>query len=403
MNAQFAMFHFVTLRAGHRFGRPCAVLMPLLPALLLLGCAGSKPAPAAPPPAPVTVSIAAEQSVPIELTAIGNVQAYRTVQVKSMVDGQIDQVRLKQGEYVKSGQVLFELDTRPFQAALDQAKGNLAKDNATAANQQANADRAQALLKEGILATQDAQAQSAAAQSSRAAVTADEAAVENARVNLGYTVIKAPIDARAGEILVNLGNLVKANDTNSLTTLNQIEPIYVSFTIPESDLPAARSGIGRLPVRASDPSNAQSEVGTLTFVDNAVDAATGTVKLLATFPNRDRQLWPGEYLNVTLQLGVDSHAVVVPTTALQAGPNGTYVYVVQPDGTANMRMVHSPRNYQQMAVIDSGIKAGEQVVVDGQIGVIPNGKVSVVRTVAVNASAEQVANTDPQQSGGAKH
>ena len=367
-------------------------------ALALTGCGGSqngsdsvKAASGAPAPQ-VTVSVAAQQSVPIEIQAIGNAQAYRAVQVKSMVDGQIDRVLLKQGDYVHAGQLMFELDKRPFQAALDQAVGNLAKDQATAANNQANSQRAQALLKEGVLAVQDAQTTESAAQASLAAVQADKAAVQTARVNLGYAEIKAPIEGRAGEILINLGNLVKANDTNPLTTINQIEPIYVSFNVPEADLAAVRAGgLGKMPVQAAQPNSKQSETGTLSFVDNAVDATTGTIKLLATFPNHDRQLWPGEFLNLTLQVGVDANAVVVPAAAIQTGPSGKFVYAVQADGTANVVPVNSPRTYRQLAVVQSGLKAGDKVIVDGQMGVIPNNKVNVVKTVAATASAEQAA------------
>jgi multidrug efflux system membrane fusion protein len=354
------------------------------------GGASAKQGAGAPPQ--VTVSAAVQQPVPIETSAIGNAQAFRTVQVKSMVDGQIDRVLFQQGEYVHAGQTLFELDKRPFQAALDQAEGNLARDEATAANNQANAQRAEALLKQGIVAPQDAQTAVAQAQSSQAAVAADKAAVETAKVNLGYTVIKAPIEAKAGEILVNLGNLVKANDTNPLTTLNQIEPIYVSFNIPEAQLEAVRAGgIGKLPVAAAQPNSNQNETGTLTFVDNSVDPTTGTIKLLATFANHDRSLWPGEFLNVTLRLGVDRNAIIVPAAAVQTGPTGKFVYVVESDGTAKMAAVNSSRNYKQMAVIDSGIKAGDQVIVDGQMLVTPNAKVNVVKTVAATAGAEQVA------------
>jgi len=362
--------------------------------VLLVACGGSKqPAGAAEPPAPgVTVAVAEQRSVPIQITAIGNAQPYRSVQLKSMVDGQISRVLLRQGEDVRAGQLLFQLDKRPFQAALDQALGKLSQDKATAAYNQAEAARDRALAQAGVIAPQVLQQQEALAQSSAAAVQADQAAVETARVNLGYTDIRAPIDGRAGAILVNLGNLVKANDTNPLTTLNQISPMYVQFAIPEAQLPAVRAKeIGRLPVKASPPNSNTGSAGTLTFIDNAVDATTGTIKLMATFPNRDRQLWPGEFLNVVMQLGVEAHATVVPAAALQTGPEGKYVYVVQADGTAVMRPVNAPRTYRQLAVIASGIKPGDKVIVEGQIKVVPNGKVNVVRTVPVTPAPEQVA------------
>jgi multidrug efflux system membrane fusion protein len=335
----------------------------------------------------VTVAVAQQQPVPIEIDAIGNAQPYRTVQVKSMVDGQIDRVGLKQGQDVRAGQVMFQLDKRPFKAALDQALGKLAQDEATAANNKALATRANTLLKEGIVATQDVQTTDAQAQASAAAVQADKAAVEQARVNLGYTDIVAPINARAGAVLINLGNLVKANDTNPLTTLNEVEPIYVSFNIPEAQLAELRArGEKNLKVMAYPPNQQQGAQGTLSFIDNAVDATTGTIRLMATFPNRDRRLWPGQYLNVKLVLGTDPHAIVVPSTAVQAGQQGKFVYVVQKDGTAVATPVKSSRNYQQLAVIDSGVTAGQSVVVDGQARVVPNSKVNVVKTQQTTVS-----------------
>ena len=346
--------------------------------------ASANPAASAPP---VTVAVAQQQPVPIEIDAIGNAQPYRTVQVKSMVDGQIDQVALKQGQDVRAGQVMFQLDKRPFKAALDQALGKLAQDEATAANNKALATRANTLLKEGILATQDVQTSDAQAQASAAAVQADKAAVEQARVNLGYTDIVAPINARAGAVLINLGNLVKANDTNPLTTLNEVEPIYVSFNIPEAQLAELRArGEKNLKVMAYPPNQQQGAQGTLSFIDNAVDATTGTIRLMATFPNRDRRLWPGQYLNVKLVLGTDPHAIVVPSTAVQAGQQGKFVYVVQKDGTAVATPVKSSRSYQQLAVIDSGVTAGQSVVVDGQARVVPNSKVNVVKTQQTTVS-----------------
>jgi membrane fusion protein, multidrug efflux system len=373
--------------------------------LLLFGC-GSKengstakaaaPASAAAPA--VTVAVSRQQPVPIEINAIGNAQPYRTVQVKSMVDGQIVRVDFKQGDDVRAGQLLFELDKRPFQAALDQALAKLAQDEATAANNKALAARANALLQQGVLATQDVQTTNAQFQSSAAAVQADKAAVETARVNLGYTDIRVPISGRAGAILVNLGNLVKANDTNPLTTINQIEPIYVSFNIPEADLTRLRArGANHLKVGASPPNQQQSPAqGTLSFIDNAVDATTGTIRLMGTFPNRDRRLWPGEYLNVQLVLGTDPNAVVVPTTAVQSGQQGKFVYVVQPDGTAVATPVKTSRNYEQFAVIDSGVAPGKSVIIDGQERVVPNARVNIVRTVQTapsSAAKENAANS----------
>jgi multidrug efflux system membrane fusion protein len=368
-----------------------AALMPLL--LWSAGCGSSSEnvqaasgksgsAPGGPPAPAVTVSVAGQRQIPEEISAIGNVQAYRSVQVKSMVDGQIDKVLLHQGDDVKAGQLLFQLDKRPFQAALDQAQAKLAQDEATSANSEAQAQRATTLLQQGILAAQDAQATQSQAKANAAAVQADKAAVETAKLNLGYTDIRAPISGRAGAILINLGNLVKANDTNPLTTINQVQPVYVSFNVPETDLPAIRAkGAGHLQVRAALQNEPAPESGTLTFIDNSVDATTGTIRLMATFPNRNERLWPGAFANVTLQTGVNAHAVVVPSVAIQTGPQGKYVYVIGSDGTAGMRTVKTSQTYGQLAVVDSGVSPGEQVVVDGQIRVIPGRKVKVARTV----------------------
>ncbi|HEY6274126.1 MAG TPA: efflux RND transporter periplasmic adaptor subunit [Terriglobales bacterium] len=350
--------------------------------LLLMGCgSGKQNSPVTNVPPPVTVSVAGTQAVPLEISAIGNAQAYRTVQVKSMVDGQIDKVLFRQGQDVRAGEMLFGLDKKPFQAALNEALGKLGQDEATANNSRAQAARAAELLKGGVMAVQDAQTIEAQAKSNTATVQADKAAVETARVNLGYTEIQAPISSRTGAILVNLGNLVKANDTTALTTLNQITPIYVTFNIPESNLRSVRAkAAGQLKVEAFPPNEQNPETGTLTFIDNTVDTTTGTIKLMATFPNLQKRLWPGEYLNVRLILGVDLHAVVVPSAAVQSGQDGKYVYVVQPDETAIARPVNTSRSYGQLAVIASGVTPGERVIVDGQIRVVPNKKVNVVRT-----------------------
>jgi multidrug efflux system membrane fusion protein len=383
-----------------------AIIVLLAGLCLLAACGGKAQSKSAGrpamPPAPVTVAVAAQAPVPIELNAIGNAQAYRTVQVKSMVDGQIERVLFKQGDDVHAGQLLFQLDKRPFQAALDQALGKLAQDKATAANSRALAGRDTALWKAGVLAAQDAQTQEAQAQANEAAVVADNAAVETAKVNLGYADIRAPISGRAGALLVDIGNLVKSNDTNPLTTINQIEPIYVVFNIPEAQLPAVRARAqAGLQVQAFVPNGNQAETGRLTFIDNTVDQTTGTIKLMGTFVNRDRKLWPGEFFNVRLVLGTDPHALVVPASAVQSGENGKYIYVVRPDGTAVMQPVTSSRSYRELAVIDKGIHPGERVIVDGQYRVIPNSKVEVVRTVPVTPGPKQVAENgaaagDPQ-------
>ena|SRR5579884_863085 len=375
-----------------------ATLLAAAMLLALLACgrnsASANSGPPAMPAAPVNVAIAAQQPIPIELDAIGNVQAYNTVQVRSMVDGVLQRVLVQQGQDVRAGQLLFELDKRPFEATLAQAKGILAKDEANARNDQVNAERYQMLMKEGVLAPQAAEQQTTQAQAGAAAVQADRAAVQTATVNLGYTDIRSPIDGRAGAILINLGNNVKANDVNPLITINQVMPIYVQFTIPEAQLAAVRAGSGKgLQVRAFVPNDSTPAVGTLTFIDNAVDPTTGTIRLMGTFQNRDRRLWPGQFVNVQLMLGTDQHATVVPSIAVQSSQQGSYVFTVKPDGTAAMQPVTVARTYRQLSVIGSGVAPGDAVVVDGMYRVIPNAKVSITKTVPVDAGPAQLAQT----------
>lgn len=350
--------------------------------------ANSGPAPNAMPPAPVSVAKAVQEPIPLEVDAIGNVQPYRTVAVKSMVDGQLDRVLVEQGQDVHAGQLLFQLDKRPFQAALEQAQGNLDKAIATAQNSQAQANRYNALLKEGVIAPQVAEQQEAQAKSDAAAVETTRAAVQTAKVNLGYTDIKAPIDGRAGQILINLGNNVKANDVNPLITINQLIPIYVQFTVPEAQLAAVRARMANgLAVNAIMQNDPKPSTGKLTFIDNAVDPATGTIKLMGTFQNKDRRLWPGEFVNVALTLGTDQRAIAIPAVAVQSSQQGSYVFTVKPDGTAVMQPVTVARSYRQLAIIGSGVAAGDSVVVDGMFRVIPNGKVSITKTVPVAADS----------------
>lgn len=367
----------------------------------LSGCgkqnsASANSGPAGMPAPPVTVAKAVQMPIPIEVNAIGNVQPYRTVAVKSMVDGQLVKVLVEQGQDVRAGQLLFELDKKPFEAVLQQAQGNLDKSIATANNSRAQANRYAALLKEGVIASQVAEEQEAQAKSDAAAVETARAAVQTAKVNLAYTEIHAPIDGRCGAILVNLGNNVKANDVNPLITINQITPIYVQFPVPEAQLQAVRARATKgLQVRALFPNDPNPATGTLTFIDNAVDPTTGTIKLMGTFQNRDRRLWPGAFVNVQLVLGAQQNAIVVPAVAVQSSQQGNYVFVVKPDGTATMQPVPAPRTYRQLAVIAQGVQPGEAVVVDGIYRVIPNAKVDVTKTVPVTAGPQEAVQSAP--------
>jgi multidrug efflux system membrane fusion protein len=352
----------------------------LLVALLALGaCAkgDAKKASGPPPSVPVVVTTAAEQNIPVVITAIGTVQPYTTVQVKSMVAAQIDKVNFTQGQDVKKGQLLFTLDKRSFEADLQKAIGAMAKDKASAENAAVEAKRYAALLKEGVVAQQQYdQMQSQAAQMA-AAVQSDEAAVQAAKVNLQYTNIYSPVDGRVGDVLVQEGNLVKANDV-PLVVINQITPIYTEFNIPEQQLPEVKQFMSRgsLTVDASFP-NQQGTVakGKLTFIDNAVDRQTGTISLKATFQNADRKLWPGQFVNIGMQLTTLDKAVVVPSQAVQNGQQGTYVYVIKSDKTAEARQVALGVLYGNQQVIKSGVNPGETVVTDGQMRIAPGTRV----------------------------
>ena len=356
------------------------VLLVTLALVALTGC-NKQNAQAAPvrPPAPVVVSTVEQRDVPVQITAIGNVEAYQTVQVRSMVTGQIEKIGFKEGDDVRRGQLLYQLDKRTFQATLEQAVGNLKRDEAQAANAKVEAARYTDLEKQGVISREQAELQRTADNTSVAAVAADQAAVQAAKVQLQYTDIYSPIDARAGALMINLGNLVKANDTPYLVQLNQIMPIFVTFTIPEAKLAEVRQFMARgLKVLAYPKGQSGSPAeGVLTFIDNGVDPTTGTVKLKATFQNRDKRLWPGEYVDVVLNLSTVKNAITVPTKAVQAGQQGDFVFVVEKDGTAIPHDVKSVGTYQNLPLVKSGLNAGDTVIVDGQLRVAPKAKVTV--------------------------
>jgi len=366
----------------------------LLLSIVIAGCGQKDTAQAAgPPAAPVVAGKVEQRDIPVQLSAIGNVESFQTVQIRSQVNGQIVEVHFKEGQDVTKGQLLFTLDKRPFQAALDQAIGNLKRDQAQAANAEVQAKRYAELQQQGVVAREQADQVIAQAKSNASIVAADEAAVEAARVQLQYTEIRSPIDGRAGALQINLGNLVKANDTPFLVQLNQITPIYVTFTVPEASLSQVRQYISHdLPVRAFPKGQSNdAAVGQLTFIDNGVDPTTGTVKLKGTFQNKDRKLWPGEFVDVNLNLTTQKGAIIVATKAVQTGQQGDYVYVIKSDGTAEPRAVTTAGTYKDVTLIGKGLNAGETVVVEGQLKVVPNGKVAVQSTLpsSVTKNAEE--------------
>jgi multidrug efflux system membrane fusion protein len=362
--------------------------------LLLSGCGNKQQVQAAGgagdrPAAPVVVAGVERRDIPVQILAIGNVEAYQTVQIRSQVNGQIQKIFFKEGEDVHKDQLLFQLGKRPFQADLEKAIGQMKHDQAQSENSRIQAERYSGLEKEGIVSHEQADQIRAQAKADASAVEADKAAVDAARVQLQFTDIKAPIDARAGALLINLGNLVKANDTPYLVQLNQVTPIYVTFFVPEAHLDQVRRyfASGQLKVLAYPKGQtANAAVGRLTFIDNGVDTTTGTFKLKGTFQNKDRRLWPGEFVDVALELSTQKNAIVVPTKAIQTGQRGEYVYVVRTDSTAESRPVKIAGTYQDLTLVSDGLSAGERVIVNGQLRVAPNAKVTVQSTLPASQS-----------------
>jgi multidrug efflux system membrane fusion protein len=334
---------------------------------LLAGCAKAPP-PSAPEAVPVSAVVAARKTVPDLLSAIGTVEAINTVAVKSLVDGQLLESQVKDGDAVKAGQLLFKIDPRPARAALAQANAALAKDIAARDLAKAQVDRYQPVAKKGFISADQMQQYLTAQETAAAAVKVDEANVAAAQLTLGYTDIHAPLAGRAGRILVQPGNLVKANDTNALLTINQVAPIFVNFAVPGAYVERVRAAQakGTLVVRASGDGMKASQDGELAFVDNAVDSSTNTVKLRAQFANAGESLWPGQFVNIALTLGSDADVIVVPDAAVKAGPNGNYVFIVKADKKAEQRAVKVTRSVAGESVIAKGVEAGETVVVDGQ-------------------------------------
>ena len=376
-----------------KYSLPPLVLLLAIFFVSLLGCKNGRAqaGAAARPPAPVVVAMSEQRDIPVQVQAIGNVEAFQMVQIRSQVNGQIDQILFKEGEDVHQGQLLVRLDRRPFQADLDKAISQQKRDEAQAENSRLQAERYSALEKQGVASHEQADQVRTQARADASAVQADKAAVDAARVQLQYADISAPINARTGALLINVGNLVKANDTPFLVQLNQVSPIYVTFSVPESVLDRVRGSFGarRLKVLAYPKGQTTNPAeGYLSFIDNGVDITTGTVKLKATFANKDRRLWPGQFVDTVLQLSVQKSAVVIQTKAIQTGQQGEYVYVVTPQDTAESRPVKTGGTYQDLTVVSSGLKPGERVIVGGHLRVAPDAKVMVVQGGKQSTAAE---------------
>ncbi len=324
---------------------------------------------------PVSVATASTRDMPVTVSAIGIVTPLQTVQVKSMVTAAVVKVHIAPGQEVKTGQLLFTLDSRTFEADLAKAKGNLARDQAAAANAETVLKRHKQLLQEGVIAQQEYDQQESSAAQFDAAVEADKAAVQSAQVNLQYTKIYSPCDGRAGDLLIHEGNIIKANDL-ALVVINKISPIYANFAIPEKFLPQIKANLSGLRAVATLPDSADKLAeGKVSFVDNTVDRTTGTIGLKAEFANSDRKLWPGQYVRVSLQLNTIKNATLVPSQALQNGQQGIFVFVVKPDKTVEQRIVEIGPADNVNTVIYKGVASGEMVVTDGQVRIVPGSRV----------------------------
>ena len=346
-------------------------------AALASGCAKQQAAPPARPATRVTVAQVIQKTMPVEVTAVGNVEAISTISIRAQVAGEVQNIHFKEGDFVKKGQVLLTIDPRPYEAALAQAKAALARDKATGKYNRAQAERYKTLFDQGVIPAEQVDSVTSAADASDAVVNADEAAVKTAELNLEYCTIASPIDGRTGTVMVKAGNLVKVADV-PIVVINQVNPIYVNFTVPQQYWPDIKEDIERraLHVTVTIPQNSGRPVeGTLTFVDNIVDSTTGTIHLRGTFENSLNRLWPGLYVNVLLTLSQQPNATVVPAQSIVTTQQGSYVYVVKANNTVEQRTVLPNRTIDNDTVIDKGLKPGEVIVTDGQVNLVPGAKI----------------------------
>jgi multidrug efflux system membrane fusion protein len=356
-----------------------------VPALMVLcmllapACSGEKQVP---PPATVPVMVAEvkTQTVPVEIRNIGNVEPYSTVGIKSRIAGQLVKVNFKEGQDVKQGDLLFVIDPRPYEAALKQVEANLEKDKALAGKAQSDLKRYAELVQKQFVSRQDYDQAKATADSLAAGVNADQVAVQNAKLNLNYCYIKAPITGRTGSVLANQGNMIKENADTVMLVINQIQPIYVTFAVPEKHLPILKKFMAeeKIKVDAVIPTDPEHpEEGVLTFINNTVDPATATIQCKATYDNTNKRLWPGLFVNVVVKLTEEPNAILVPSQAIQSGQEGQFVWVVKPDLTVETRPVETERSMNGDVVVKQGVQAGERVVTDGQIRLVKGAKVEI--------------------------
>lgn len=356
------------------------ILSILLMAGFFSACSKGKSPPPQKPVVPVTTATVVQKTIPVQINAIGNVEAYSTVSVKSQIGGILTHVHFKEGQDVNKGNLLFTIDPRPYEAALKQAEANLAKDNAQLENARKEVSRYEELVKKGYVAQQQYDQISTNAAALEATVNADKALVENARLQLKYCYIYSPITGRTGTLIANEGNLIKANADNPMVTINQIQPIYVTFSVPEQYLNEIKKNMADRKLNAEafiSKEDVRPEQGVLTFIDNAVDMTTGTIKLKGTFSNQKKSLWPGQFVNAVITLTTQPDAVVVPSQAIQTGQSGEYVFVIKSDFTVESRPVVISRTLDGETVIKKGLQPGDKVVTDGQLRLVPGTKIEV--------------------------
>jgi len=385
MMPEAAMIRFVHSRSTSAAG------LALLSALVLGGCSGGSAA-GAPPAAggrggasaPVAIVAApvVAKAMPVRVRSVGNVEASSTVEVRAQVTGELQSVAFEEGREVTAGQLLFTIDPRTFEASVKQAEATLARSKAQSVNLEAQRTRAENLSKSGLVSRAELDTATSAMAAMTATIAADNAALENAKLQLQRTRIEAPVSGRTGALLVNRGAIIRANDTTPLVIINQMSPVFVSFAVPARLLPQLReaSTKGALETEAVPAGSAdRASTGRVTFIDNAVDPATDTIRLKATFANDTRRLWPGAFVDVSLRLAVEAHALVVPSAAVQPSQQGTFVYIVKADQTVESRPVKVLRIEGPETVLDGGVQAGEMVVTDGHLRLTPGARIIMKR------------------------
>lgn len=367
---------------------PFVLTLLIAAALFFSGCGADKktdPAKARRDrPVPVTVSPVVQKTIPVEISAIGNLEAYSTVAIKSRIGGELKKVHFREGQEVRQGDLLFTIDPLPYEAALKQAQANVVRTAALAQKAEEDRHRYLDLIRKEYISQEQYDQARANSEAFQASLKADQAAVDTARLNVSYCTLRSPITGVAGSLLSQQGAQIKANDDKAMVTINQVQPIYVSFSVPEQYLSQIKrySAAGTLQIRVSSNNGAELNAeGRLSFIDNTVDQATGTIRLKGTFANQDKRLWPGQFVQVALTLTHQPNALVIPSQALQTGVAGTFVFVATPEQKAETRPVTVDRAFDGQTVIEKGLRAGERVVTDGQFQLVPGSRLQIKQGV----------------------